>query len=262
MLLPLRCSLFGSGAGAADYDGDGQLDLYMAGAAGQAGALLRGDGQGGFTLDATFKGAWPAGAEEMAVLWFDANGDSRLDLLVTAGGMEAPLDSELYGAKLFLNLPAGLDEQVGPERRLSTASAAAADVDKDGDLDLFLAGHLKPHQYMQTVPSALWLNEGGGKFVDATPAYLAAINQGGQITEAQFADFTGDGQPDLALARFFGSIEVWTGTGAGFVQAGAISDSGWWRSLGVGDFDNDGDLDLIAGNLGKTPSTRPRTARR
>ena len=215
-LMPIQNTIFGTGVGAADYNGDGNLDLYMAGPAGQAGALLKGDGKGGFTADAAFKGAFPAEAEEMGVLWFDANADGKSDLLVTAGGMEAPAGTDLYGAKLLLNTDTGFTPAPLPARTLSTAGRRPRTWTATATSTSFLTGHLVPHAYLKTVPSALWLNDGKGVFTDATSSWLAAFNQGLPVGEAQFADLTGDGKPDLIAARNFGAVELWAGTGTGF----------------------------------------------
>ncbi|MCC7477561.1 VCBS repeat-containing protein [bacterium] len=259
-LLPIQQSMLGSGGAVADYDNDGALDAYLCGAAGQPGQLLRGDGKGGFSAVALPLGIFPDDAEQMAALWLDANADNKLDLLVTLGGMEAPAGSESYGVRLLLQTQQGFQPMQLPARQVSTAAACAGDLDGDGDVDLFLAGHLVPFAYGKAAPSAVWLNSGKGEFSDATAAWLPSPAPG-QISDAQLADMDSDGRLDLITAQRWGSVCIYPNTGSSFAAARPLSPSGWWQSIAAGDLDNDGDLDLLAGNSGGNTKYHPKDQR-
>jgi enediyne biosynthesis protein E4 len=257
-LLPIQQTQLGTGAGVCDYDKDGNQDVYLAGAAGQVGQLFKGNGDGTFAAVAEFKGALPAESEEMAVLWFDANGDGHADLLVTSGGEEATLGSDLYQPKLYLNSVGKLTEKSLPTWRGSNAAACAADVDGDGDLDLLVCGHIPSYRYAASVPSVFWLNDGEGNFSDQTGVVMPGLSAGRQITDAQFTDMDGDGTPELLVARFFGGVEVWSNSGGKFALTSTLTKNGWWRGLGVGDFDGDADIDIICANLGNSTKYHPK----
>src|SRR5690606_3869024 len=87
-LLPWQRGTLGGGLGIADFDLDGRMDVYFAGAAGQSGRLYMGT-DGGFAASSLMEGRIPAEVEEMGVLCFDANGDDRPDMLVPPGGTES-----------------------------------------------------------------------------------------------------------------------------------------------------------------------------
>ncbi len=265
-LLPMQQSSLGTGLGVADYDGDGLLDVYCAGPSGQPGALLKNAGaEAGKRPDFRAQEALEdlsEQVEEMSALWLDSDGAGGPDLLLSAGGIEALPGSREYEGSLLSNSGSGFERLALPGIKSSHGSMCAADVDRDGDVDVFAAGHVIPHRFAATAPSDFYENEGGRlrpALAARVPALVDEPETNGQIAEAQFCDVDGDGWPDLLLARQWGPLELLRNEQGVFKTRRSLSDSGWWRSIGIGDFDNDGDFDFIAGNNGKNSKYNPKS---
>ncbi|MCC7479337.1 VCBS repeat-containing protein [bacterium] len=265
-LLPLQQSALGTGLGVADYDGDGLLDVYCAGPAGQSGALLKNAGASPGERpdfrpqDEAIRDMDP-NVEEMSALWLDSDGTGSPDLLVSAGGTEAMPSSREFEGSLLGNTGQSFARIALPGLRNSRGSMCAADVDRDGDVDVFVAGHLQPHKFAATAPSDFYENEQGRlrpALAARVPALVDEAETNGQIAEAQFCDVDGDGWPDLLLARQWGPLELLRNEQGVFRTRMSLSDKGWWRSLCIGDFDGDGDPDFIAGNNGKNSKYSPK----
>ena len=193
------------------------------------------------------------------LLLFDASGDGKMALLVTRGGSSQPAGSPDYQPQLLLNdghghfQPAAQDTL--PPLPISVGAVAAADFDRDGRLDVFVGGRLSPGQYPLAPQSALLANR-DGKFENITDKAAPALRNVGMVTAALWSDVDGDGWPDLLLTLEWGevkyfhndagrSFEDWTVKG-GFASAG----TGWWRSIAAGDFNGDGKMDYVVGNVG------------
>lgn len=140
-----------------------------------------------------------------------------------------------------------------PQEFTSGSCVRAADFDRDGDLDLFIGGRVVSGSYPSAPESYILKNE-GGSFVDVTEQYCAELPRLGMITDALWSDFNGDGRVDLVLAGEWMPVTFLKNTGEGFVSVnkstGINQHIGWWNSLVSGDFDSDGDMDYVAGNLG------------
>ena len=200
------------------------------------------------------------GSEDRGLLLFDADNDKDLDLYITAGGYQYDSGAKAYLDILYLNDGKGKftpDSTALPYNTASKFCVRAADYDKDGDLDLFIAGRVEPHAYPKPVSSFIYRNDskkGQVRFTDVTREVAPSLINIGLTCDAIFSDYDNDGWKDLVLAGEWMPITFLHNEKGKFVnknEGTGISDkTGWWNSLTVGDFDNDGDMDYIAGNLG------------
>jgi hypothetical protein len=253
-LLPAAVSRLGPGLALADVDGDGDDDLFVGGARGQAGVLYLATPNGWQVQP----GPWSADAacEDLGVLWLDHDRDGDLDLFIASGGADLPEGDPALRDRLYRN-DGGLrfvrDDAALPDIRTSSGHAAAADIDGDGDLDLCVAGRLVPGRYPDAPPTRLYRND-AGRFVDATADLAPALLTAGMVTCAIFSDVDDDGDADLLVAAHWQPIRFLRNDKGRFTDAtaaaGLASHVGWWNSLCAWDCDADGDLDYVAGNQG------------
>jgi enediyne biosynthesis protein E4 len=256
-LLPRRLGQLAPALAVADVNGDGIDDLFVSGGLGQAGALYLGQPDGSFVLAPNQPWADAKEADDVGAVFFDANGDGKVDLFIAAGGVasdrgDARLNDRLYlgdGHGGFSAAPSGMLPADGE----STAACAAADFDGDHKIDLFVGGRVVPGKWPATPRSFLYRNV-GGHFEDVTDQLAPGLRNVGMVTAAAWADLDGDGRPDLVLAIEWGPVKVFHNTGAGFedytARLGLAGVTGWWSALAVADVNGDGRPDLIAGNVG------------
>jgi hypothetical protein len=248
-LLPRKLSTLGPGVAWADMDGDGNFDLLVGGGKDGRSAIFRNDGRGRFTewLDAPVPKVNPR--DQTSVLaWRDRTGIARV--LAGESNWEDSATNAPF-ARIFalatnapyLRLPAPVDVHS------ATGPLALADVDGDGDLDLFVGGRAIAGRYPEAATSFLLRREGSAFEVLQTFPNL------GLVSGAVFTDFDGDGDPDLALACDWDSIRLFRNDGGKFTEVtsafGLAAFKGMWNGIAVGDFDGDGRLDFAASNWGR-----------
>jgi enediyne biosynthesis protein E4 len=258
-LLPGKHSQLGGGMAWGDADGDGDEDLFVSGAAGQAGRLFLRQPNGRFTLSALATRVFEADKafEDMAPLWFDSDSDGDMDLLVTSGSVEGEETDPKLEDRLYLNDGKGgfrrASADVFPGARISSGVAVAGDMDGDGDLDLFIGGRVVPGRYPETPESRLLRNE-GGVFSDVTDTLAPGLKRVGLVTGALWSDANGDGALDLLITCEWGPVYCFINT-SGVLQnqtreSGLADRTGWWNSITGADVDQDGDIDFFVGNVG------------
>ena len=269
----------GSGAGFADIDNDGDLDLYIVNIPGPfkikpsnkpnitlaANVLYRNEGNGTFT-DVTDAAKVGDTGDGMGCVFADYNGDGNVDLYVTNYG-----ENVLYrnnGDGTFTNVT----KTAGVGCPLWSTGAAFADYDGDNDLDLYVcnyvdydlekfeqqkeeslqSGKLVPNALNPTVfepqDNVLYRNNGDGTFTDiTTEAGVAA--PGGRSMQAIFSDFDNDNDMDLYVANDTSENHIFRNEGNGtFADVSAESWAADFRGsmgLAAGDYDADGDIDLF-----------------
>lgn len=267
-LLPHQHSQLGPGHAWGDADGDGRLDLVLSGSAKKRTKLLlnRGNDENGnpiFSMWDSLAFDRDAPREDMGVLFFEADGDGDADLLVVSGSVESTkLADRLYlndGVGNFSSAPNGTI----PDSQNSGSVAAAADFDRDGDLDLFIGGRVVPGKYPEAATSSILVNDGNLKFRDATKQVAPSLEKTGLVTSGIWTDVDSDGWLDLLVTHEWGPIKFFRNKN-GILNdqteaAGLNAHTGWWNSIAAGDFDRDGDIDYVAGNFGRNTKYHPTT---
>ena len=250
-LLPNKLTQHGPGTAWGDLDGDGDDDFFFGGAKGQSGQLFLNSGKGKFVSHPSRALAAAMASENLGALFFDSDGDGDLDLYVAHGSSEAPPGHPSYLDHLYLNDGKGSFSRAPagalPNRSFSSGPVAGADIDRDGDLDLFVGGRLIPGQYPLAPPSQLLINN-EGKFSEVPLPDL------GMVTSAVFSDADNDGWIDLLVTTEWGPVHFLKNDKGTLtnqtLQAGLESRTGWWNGIAAGDLDNDGDLDYLVTNFG------------
>ena len=241
-----------------DVNGDAKDDFFIGGAKGSSGRLYL-QTKKGFSPTNTEVFDKDKASEDSSALFFDADSDSDLDLLVSSGGYEFPTASFALFDRLYLNDGFGKfsrSSQVLPTGSpASTSVVINADFDSDGDQDLFFGGRLVSSAYGLPASSRLMKNDGAGIFSDVTDSNAKYLLDLGFVTDAVWIDFDKDNDQDLVVVGDWMPIRVFSNNNGEFTevteQMGLDKSNGFWTTLEKRDLDGDGWEDLIAGNLGQ-----------
>jgi len=245
-LLPRRLTESGPGVAFFDWDRDGRDELFFGNGAGGklVGYSVAADGRLAKLDEPAFDR--PLAGDALGL------GAVRRGLLVAVSAHDSP-EPTAPSLQLFRRGEAKPEVVKLPSANHSDAgSIAVADVDGDGHPDVFVAGRGVPGKYPQ--PASSWMLRGGPGGLKLDAGQSALFANIGLVTAAVFVNLDDDLLPELALATEWGPVRIFKNSGGKFIDAtkawGLDSRPGIWQTLAVGDFDNDGRFDLLAGNWG------------
>ncbi len=252
-LIPHFASTRGPKMAVADVNKDGLDDIFLCASKEQPSALFIQQRGGDFkkTNQSIFE--INKSAEDVDAVFFDANNDSNIDLLVITGGNQTLRNGREGEDRLYLNDGKGnfKKEELSFLIQYENKSCIdVADVDKDGDIDFFVGNYTKTNAYGEPTNSYLYLNNGNGKFQLATGKQIY-LQQLGMVTAAKFADVNNDNWPDLIIVGEWMSVKIFMNNKGKFIEKELPNTTGLWQSLFVTDINKDGHIDFFAGNWGK-----------
>jgi len=251
-LIPHEESTRGPKIAVGDVNGDKLDDFYVCGALGQPGALMIQQPGGSFKeqdKEVFEKDKWMEGVD---AVFFDANGDGKLDLWVVAGGNEAPKNEDMLADKLYINKGDGHFERklkFMSQQFENKSCITIADVDHDGDMDAFVGTLTTPATYGKPQSSYLLLNDGKANFTIANSKNTFFYDMG-MVTSASFADLNSDGWQDLVVTGEFMPVKTFINTAGNFKEADIANSTGLWQTIYTADVNGDGFTDILAGNWG------------
>lgn len=249
-LLPKRLSQLGPGVTWFDVDTDGWDDLVVGSGKGGRMGVFRNEAGTGFSPWQKRPVTQPVTRDQSTILGVELAGRGR----VVLSGSSNYEDGLPIGASIrqYEILKGAINDEI-PGALASAGPMALADVDGDGDLDLFLGGRVVPGRYPSPASSRLFRNDNGEFQYDSETSGM--FNKIGLVSGAVFSDLDGDGDPDLVLACEWGPIRVFRNSTGRFAEAtselGLEGVRGWWNGVSTGDFDGDGNMDIAATNWGR-----------
>ena len=259
VLLPHENSRLGPGIATGDINGDGLEDFIVGGAKDQSTAFYLQNKNRSFTQKSFHFSKSHSKYEDMDMVLQDFDNDGDLDLYIVSGGNEFEPNTPILKDRVYVNDGNGSfsfsDESV-PNNFSSGMRVSGEDYDKDGDLDLFVGGRVLPGSYPLPADSYLLVNQSSKdkiRFVNADYSDFP-FRDIGLVTSAVWVDYNNDNWKDLVVVGEWTPIKFFKNLDGKFSEDKSMIDEdstrGWWYDIISEDFDNDGDMDLVVGNLG------------
>ena len=245
-LLPKKLSQEGPGVAWVDWNMDGLDDIAVTTGVGGKLAVFLNEKSGGFKKATLSTSEQPSPRDQLTLLQLRSD---QGGYFVLQSNYE---DGLAVGATLEKWMPDGKKHPVLAAGPVAYSTICSADYDGDGDLDIFVGGRCKPGAYPMGARSVLLRNDDGSFTPDQSHAEMLSDLQ--SVSGAIWTNLTGDHLPELVLACDPGTIKVFLNEGGKLTDAtsqmGLGDFVGFWNSVNSGDFNGDGKLDLICGNIG------------
>ncbi|MEP6725211.1 MAG: VCBS repeat-containing protein [Bacteroidota bacterium] len=252
-LIPHMLSTEGPALAIGDINNDHKEDIYIGSSKWEKAAVFVQQAAGKFVkldvpaldLDSNY--------ENVSACFTDVNNDGNADLVIASGGNEFYGNDPNLLPRIYLNNGKAqftkLENAFG-NLFINASCVVPYDFNGDGYMDLFIGGRSIPWEYGQVPKSYLLQNNGKGYFADVTEKYAKAISKIGMVTQALWFDLDKNGNKDLIICTEWGGITAFINNHGVFTEKIITDKKGWWNFVLPVDINNDGNIDLIAGNLG------------
>lgn len=249
-LIPKMLSTEGPKLAIADVNGDGLEDFFMGGAIGDTSKLFIQQADGTFVQKKEYVFAKDKNSESIGALFFDADHDGDMDLVVASGGNQEKEGSLDLMTRLYINDGKGNFTRKFSGWPIISINASCVRLNNNNG-DLFIGARSVPGSYGVIPSSKLLRNDGHGNFTDITATLAPDLLKLGMVTDAQWADIDGSGKNSLVVVGDWMPVTILKYVDGQLKKTGEIANSsGWWNCLTVADINGDGKPDLIAGNNG------------
>jgi enediyne biosynthesis protein E4 len=249
--MSIKLSRLGPGVAWFDYNRNGFDDLFLT--SGREGhlSIMEHNGDDHFTRIELDPITREAPGDQTSVLgWTE---DDKTRLVVGSANYEQGDPSAVSAFVYSIGSEGDIESREIPGVLSTTGPIAAADYSGNGYPDLFIGGRHKPGQYPVSADSRLFRNVDGEFLLDERNSRL--LTGVGLVTDALFADITGNGWQDLLISSEWGTLRLYENRGGEYTEVtrirGLADYKGWWNGIAAGDFTNNGLTDIIALNIGR-----------
>lgn len=254
-LIPFASTNEGPTISIADINNNGLNSIFISGAKGQASSLFSEDPNGNYSSMQQDLFEKNAMNEDVTHIFFDADKDNDLDLLVGSGGNEFKQGPALR-PRLYINVDGTFKKDTVQFQgiEINASKVAAVDFDNDGDLDISISADLVPHHFGKAPLHYMFQNNGNGDFIEITDKFSPELQKIGGIKDYVWIDLDNNGFQDFVAVGHWMPVSIFLNNGKtlDYQQNNGLENThGWWNTLEINDFDKDGDMDLMAGNWGE-----------